>query len=732
MNRALLTTLFILVLLSTTTVLAQDTETRQIAIIISSIGEDAEADRLAYQAAVLAAEELRDSADGIEASDQTRYTLDIRQYTAASADDAADALETALDDGADLIIAPLTASFREAVVNAASSVTVLYYAKDDTAPTTALKIAPSLRNQILAAADYLTTIRTFTNIAVINADTTAADTGADAFEAEIGADALAIRLTHEADQSDFASDARSIRDSNAQAAFIYTLETPGAALVTALDEVGWDGLIVSMNPPVSSDGVFAPVIWTTSADDRSSRKFVTDYTARWNESPGDESAAYYDAVYLMAQALRDAEALTRSAITGVEYTGVQGVYISGVPDSVRLVEFTDGAALEAARYADGVCLTCPDLFVADITEADASREEVYTLALIADTESDAGRSIEQAAELAVREVNDAGGLLGPQTVRYSLRLRTYQATTPAEAAAAFAQAVKDGAGVVLGPDRNGWVLPAPFAADAAGVPYLVTATGLTSPTLATARFLMQARANDLTQARAAVTYAVDRLKLTQFATVVARGDYGLNAARALKEAARAADDGEIVLSLEHAPDQADLSSIAGQISAQKVEAVFAWTTPAALQSLLNTLGASDWRGAVFYGYLSDNLAATLTVPDGIALYGTTPWTPQASDWGSRAFTIAYTDLYAEAPSDLSAAYYDSVHLLRRAVEAVGSTPATVATWLREDADFIGVQGVYTPADYATGELTQSVRIMRVEGGLLMSAERYTVCPALCE
>lgn len=732
MKHTLLTSLLLLALLIVSPTFGQDTEARQIAIIVASLGDDAENDRLAYQAALLAAEELRDSADGIEAADETRYTIDIRQYTAASADDAADAVDDALDDGADLIIAPIDASFRDAVVNAAPDVTVIYYATDDTAPAVALKIAPSLRSQVLAAADYLTTIRAFTEIAVINADTTAADAGADAFVTEIGADALAIRLTHEADQSDFDSDARSIRDSGAEAVFIYTLETPGNALIDSLDEVGWDGLIVSMNPPADASGLLTPVIWTANADDRASREFVADYIARWDENPATESAAYYDAVYLAAQALRESEALTRTALTGAEYTGVQGVYVNGVPDTVRLVELTESAPVEAARYTAGTCETCSDIFVADITETDASREAVYTFALIADTDTDAGRIIEQAAELAVREINDAGGVLGPQTVRYTLRLRTYSASTPTEAIQAFGQAVQDGAGAVLGGSLNGWILPAPFTADAAAVPYLVTATGLTSPTLATAQYILQARANDLTQARAAVTYAVNTLELTQFATIAARADYGLNAARAIKDAARAADDGEIVLSLEHAPDQTDLNNAAAQIGASDVEAVFAWTTPAALQDLLNQLGSLNWSGTVFYGYLSGDLSANLVIPAGITVYGPTPWTRQTNDWATRAFDTAYQDLYSEAPSDLAAAYYDSVHLLRRAVEAVGPLPAGVATWLREDADFIGVQGVYTPAEYATGELTQSVRIVRVENGLLLPADRYTACPVLCE
>jgi branched-chain amino acid transport system substrate-binding protein len=732
-NRVLFATLLLAFLLSTSAASAQDTESRQIAVIVSSVGSDAQRDRLAYQAAVLAAEQLRDSSDGIEASDGTRYTLDIRQYTATSADDAADAVDEALDDGADLIIAPLNASFRDTVIDNAEGVTVLYYAEDDTAPTVALKLAPALRTQIVAAADYLTTIRAFTDIAVVNADTTAADAGADSFATEIGADALAVRLTHEADQTDFASDARSIRDAGAQAAFVYTLEAPAAALVSALDEVGWDGVIVTVNPPRNADGLYAPVVWTAAADDAASREFVSDYIARWDENPADESAAYFDAIYLAAQALRDAEALTRTALTGAEYTGVQGVYVNGVPNTVRLIELGNGAGnLEAARYADDVCTTCPSFFVADVTEEEASREAIYTFALIADTEADSGRAIEQAVELAVREINNAGGILGPQTVRYTLRLRTYEAGTPAEAAAAFGQAVQDGAQAVLGGDLNGWVLPAPFAADAAAVPYLVTATGLTSPTLAAARFLYQARANDLTQARAAVTYAVETLELTQFASVSARADYGLNAARAVRDAVRAADDGEIVLSLEHAPDQTDLSGLAAQIAAQSVEVVYAWTTPAAAQSLIDSLAAAGWQGTVFYGYLNDSLAATLTVPDGIALHGVVPWSVSALDWSSRTFAANYTDLYGEAPNDLGAAYYDSVHLLRRAVEAVGPQPLTVATWLREDADFIGVQGVYTPAQYATNELTQAVRVVRVNGGLLVDAARYSACTDLCE
>jgi ABC-type branched-subunit amino acid transport system substrate-binding protein len=734
-NRAFLTTLLIFIVLGVpTVVLAQDTESRQIAVIVSTVGDDANRDRLAYQAAVLAAEQIADSSDGIEANDGTRYTLEVLRYTASSADDAADATRKALDDGADLLIAPLSASFRDAVIGAARNVSVLYFANDDTAPTTtALKIAPSLRSQILASANYLTAVRGFTEIAVVNADTTAAASGSDAFVNAIGSANLAIRLTHEADQTDFASDARSIRDSGAQAIFIYTLRTPATALVNALDAIGWDGVIITMTAPTSASGLYTPAIWTASADDRASRAFVKDYTARWNEAPSDDAAAFYDAVYLAAQALRQSEALTRTALTGANYSGLQGQYVSGVPDSVRLVELSNGSgSVEAARYVGGACVTCPGFFVTDITNRTVTRDAVYTFALIADTDSDTGRSVEQAAELAVREINDAGGLIGPQNTRYSLRLRTYEASTPAEAVAAFGQAVQDGANAVLGGDLNGWVLPAPFAADAAGIPYLVSATGLTSPTLATARALLQTRANDLTQARAAVTYAVNTLELTQFATVAARADYGLNAARALKDAVRSADDGETVLSLEHTPDQTDLSALAAQIAAQNIEAVFAWTTPAGVQSLLDGLAGQQWQGVVFYGYLNDDLAAALTVPDGISLYGVTPWSTAAGDWASKTFSAAYTDLYAEQPSDLAASYYDSVHLLRRAVEAVGPQPALVARWLRETAVYTGVQGVYRPADYGTGELTQSVRVVRAEGGLLIDADRYTACPVLCQ
>ncbi|MCU0463509.1 MAG: ABC transporter substrate-binding protein [Anaerolineae bacterium] len=733
MKNALLSSLFLVVILTITPAFAQDNESRQIAVIVSSVGSDATRDRLAYQAAVLAAEELADSSEGIEANDGTRYSLEVRQYAVNSADDARDAVEDALDDGADVLIAPLNTSFREAVVEENPSVVVLYYANDDTTPTNAIKIAPSLSSQIRAAADYLTNVRLLDEIAVINADTTAAESGTNVFVTEVGAGSVATRLTHEADRADFAGDARSVRDAGAEAAFIYTLQNPGAALSSALDEIGWDGVVVSMDPPASADGVFKPVIWTASADDRASREFVAAYQARWEELPGDESAAYYDSVYLMAEALRNTESLARTSLTGASLDGVQGTYASGVPDTVRIVELGNGSGnVEAARYVAGVCVTCPGVFVQDITETDTTRELVYTVALIADTDSDTGRSVEQAAELAVREINDAGGLLGPQTTRYTLRLRTYDAANPAEASAAFGQAVQDGAGAVLGGDLNGWVLPAPFTADAAGVPYLVTATGLTSPTLATAQFLLQLRANDLTQARAAVSYAVESLELTQFATVSARADYGLNAARALRDATQSADDGEVVFSVEHAPDQPNLSAAATQVAGAEVEAVFAWTTPDALQSFLNGLGAEGWSGVVFYGYLTDSLAATLTVPEGVTLYGVTPWTAQASDWSSRAFTASYTDLYAEAPSDLAAAYYDAVHLLRRGVEAVGPVPATVNRWLRDTADFTGVQGAYLPSEYGTGELTQTVRVVRVEGGLLVQADRYAICPVLCE
>lgn len=747
--------ILLLALLSSLPAAAQsDTELVEVVFIAASGGAArGTLDDAAYSAAQAAAAELASEADSIEAADGTTYEIEVILVRAADGDEALEAYQDAVDDGAAAVLASTSSVIQDALLDRANlPIPVLYTALDDENPAGALKLTPDLQAQIAAAADYLTDERGVESIAVLNADTVDAEDGADDFERIVGTDTVVLRAVHAADETDFEDVAREVRESGAGAAFIWTLDAPGRTLLRALDEVGWDGLIVYMGvddtfmegapEPDAFGGLYTPHGWRPEAANSATREFLA-VMAGAGKAADAESGAYYDMIALVADSLRRTETVTRTSLGGANLEGAQGEYVNGRPTHVLLFQTEvvpeSGYRLwEAARYVSGACLTCPDTFVSDTTETDAARDALFTIALLADQTgmtAETGRHAQQAMELAIREINDSGGVIGPQNVRYALRLTTYNVPDPTSAPAAFQQALAQGANVILGPDANSAVVPTALAADISGIPQISTATGLTSASLNTVQYLKQGRSNDQTRARAAVTFVTEEREQTAIALIVARTDWGLNVQSAVRESIRSTDEGELVLSLEHGTEQPDLSVFYDQIAESGAEAILVWSIPSSLISLLDALEAHGWQGTVVYGYAIPELldATNIPVPPNIDLLIPVGWWPTTTHWAGREFAQDYTTLFDEQPIEQTAAYYDAVHLVRRALEAVGPAPAALRDYLSEDALFYGAQGEYQPAEYGTGELTQAVQILSIGEQLgIAPVARYVRCSDLCE
>ncbi|MBK9123067.1 MAG: ABC transporter substrate-binding protein [Chloroflexi bacterium] len=744
--------LLLILTLAITGVFAQDdTETIRVVFIAARSGTDGAADQAAYAAAQQAVREVNDNDDDpVEATDGTRYEIEIERVLVTDGDDALDAYQDALDDGADVVLASVSTSLQDALLGRASlPIPVLYFAENDSNPAAAIKLAPDVQSQITAMADYIIDERGAQSVAIVNADTVTADARADAFERAIGVGALALRSVHEADETDFSDVARSVRDSDADAIFVWTLDAQGRALLRALDDVGWSGLVmygdidagfVTASSAELIDGLLGPAAWNPTAVNPQTRAFTTEYAAG-ADSPTltEESGAYYDAISLIAETLRRTPTLSRVNLGATSFTGVQGDYTNGRPNTVRLFEIGAGGEwIEAARYVGAVCETCPDFFVSDTTEVNEAREVLFNIALLADqsgTTSEVGRHAQQAIELAVREINELGGIIGPQNVRYTLRLAVYDAPDATAAPAAFERAVREGANVIVGPDLNSYVVLTALAADAVGIPQIATATGLTSPSLSTLQFLKQGRSNDRTRAAAAVSFVSEELELTNLALIVGRTDWGLNVQSAVRAAVRATEDAELVFSAEHGPELPDLSVFVPDILNSGAEAVMVWSTPASMLSLVQALAETEWQGTLVYGYALPNLpelASLASLPDGVRLLLPVGWWPTATDWAGRWFADQYRELFDEEPIEQTAAYYDAIHLIRRAIEVGGPAPAALQDFLTNDAQFIGAQGTYNPATYGTGELTQAVMILEWRDGQMAPAARYNACDGVCD
>jgi branched-chain amino acid transport system substrate-binding protein len=387
----------------------------------------------------------------------------------------------------------------------------------------------------------------------------------------------------------------------------------------------------------------------------------------------------------------------------------------------------NGGLLEAARYANGSCTTCTDLNYANTTDTKVSKRETLNVALIgtlSGTAQATGQAALHGAQLAIREINDKGGIIGSNNTRYTFVLITYDVSTPSAAADAVKKAKDAGAAIILGPDYNGQILPSITQASSQSIAQLVSATSADVTATDTADYVFGLRTNDEQLSKAALKYLLDERSLTRFATFAVRTDYGLNTINAVKDQIKASDDGQVVASVDHNLDQADYAAYAKELTAANPEVIVAWTTQPAFKGLLDAIGKTGWKGTVVYGYLTADYAKTLTVPANVELIGAVSWWDSAQDWASVDFVNRYTSYYGTAPLIQSAVYYDAIHMIAHGVKESGAKASDLRSWINKQTSFKGVQGAYTPSTYGDGELSRAVLLLRVSKGGISEIARY--------
>jgi len=215
-----------------------------------------------------------------------------------------------------------------------------------------------------------------------------------------------VDLTHTAETTDFTSDAETIREADVQAIYVWTLDAQMRALLADLGQIGWTGTIIyegldadfaaSVESLPRGINLFGVVDWDaaaydsdTAAYDSDSQQFTADYAARWeNVAPVSAAAAYFDAVNLVAEAIRDsdtgenADSVLTALRNSADYDGVQGVYDAAESDGLLLIEKQGNTLVEAVRYDAGDCLTCTQTVVPDVTDSDAANRGLVTISLV--------------------------------------------------------------------------------------------------------------------------------------------------------------------------------------------------------------------------------------------------------------------------------------------------------------------------------------------------------------
>ncbi len=325
----------------------------------------------------------------------------------------------------------------------------------------------------------------------------------------------------------------------------------------------------------------------------------------------------------------------------------------------------------------------------------------------------AGSEAANGAQLAIRQINDFGGVTAPDGTRYQLELVTLDTlptieTLPGALQTLAAQDVV----ALLGPDTNALITPDTIdALVATGLPVLTAATGDALTDVDTQDHIFRIRAPERVYSHAIATHLVDDLNLASVALVQTEVEY---TEAMMHFESSLLDAGGSVAAKLPLPDASQLAGHAQDLVQQNPDAVVMWGAPEDATTLLGLLRDAGWFGAFAYRH-ADEAARAGVLPDALAdgVLGFNAWSYAAPGEPATIFLRDYVIGYAEVPGPLAVAAYDALWFLRAAMQTGGVQPASLLATIPTLSPQNLVHGVLHPLDYGNGDLARLAVVYRL-------------------
>lgn len=139
--------------------------------------------------------------------------------------------------------------------------------------------------------------------------------------------------------NDLTSQVLAIKDSGAAATIYWGSQNPAALFAKQAKQLGYSGTILGSNAFTdksvlelagdSAEGVYSVVNFIPVGDDPDVKQFVDAYNAAYGQDPDSYAASYYDAINLLAAAIKEGGASAggvADALKTVEYDGLTGTF----------------------------------------------------------------------------------------------------------------------------------------------------------------------------------------------------------------------------------------------------------------------------------------------------------------------------------------------------------------------------------------------------------------------
>jgi branched-chain amino acid transport system substrate-binding protein len=331
-----------------------------------------------------------------------------------------------------------------------------------------------------------------------------------------------------------------------------------------------------------------------------------------------------------------------------------------------------------------------------------------------------GQSMRLAAELAAREVNGAGGIRGRP-----LQLVTLDDQADPVRAVGMARQLYDDRSVaaVIGHLTSGTTLAASAVYNAGLRPIPMISPSASSPLLSGAGpYTFRICPTDLAHGTRLAEWALDRLHAKRAAVLFLNDEYG-RGIRGVFAQQFTARGGRLVADDPYLDELPSFEPLLERIRRRGgTDVLLIAGTRSGAERILQTLGTVGLRPAVLGG---DGVAGIEADPLAEGVFLSAAYLSDQPGQANADFVRAYRTAYdGQQPDHRGAAAYDIVHLLARAIEAVGPDRAKLRDYLagvgsRTEA-YEGVTGRI--AFDARGDApSKNVAIGVVRGGRLVSA-----------
>lgn len=306
-----------------------------------------------------------------------------------------------------------------------------------------------------------------------------------------------------------------------------------------------------------------------------------------------------------------------------------------------------------------------------------------------------GNQEKDGAELAIKEINDAGGVLDK---KLELVVKDNKSDS-AEAASVSANLTSNGVVAIVGPATSGATKATMPSITKAQVPIITPSATDDAITVQNGKvqdFVFRSCFQDSSQGSIMAKFAADNLKKTK---AIILGDNSNDYATGLAKAFKDAFTGTIVDEQNFTADDKDFQAVLTKIKAEDFDAIYVpgyYAQAGQIIKQAREMGIDQTiLGADGF---SDPALIDLASKDNVTnVYYTNHFSVKAPATDSAAeFLTNFKEAYDAEPSAFNALTYDAVYMIKQAIEDAGTANSVkIKDALAKLKDFEGVTGVMT-------------------------------------